>query len=84
VRFGESQRHLTGRASRPDGSEGTPGHNEVSGPMVETNDGVGTDGDVNQLGISDELQVAARIGRDGAASLFDELEQFVDGLSFSK
>jgi len=51
--------------------------------MVEADDGIGTDCDVDQLGVSDELQVATRIGGNGATPIVDQLEQFGYRLPFS-
>ena len=62
VRLGEGQGNLAGGSSGPDGGQRPTGDDEVSGPVVEANDRVGARGDVDQLGVADELQVAAGVG----------------------
>ena len=62
-----ARRHLAGRAPRPDRRERPAGDDEVTGPVVEADDGICAVGDLDELGVADELQVPARVGGHRAA-----------------
>ncbi len=71
---------LPGRPLRPNRGERAPGHQEMAGTMIKANHGVGAGRDIDQLCVSDELQIAAGGRRNDAAPLIDQAEQFRYGL----
>ena len=67
------QRHLGRRPRGPDDGQRAAGDDEVTRAVVQPDDRVGAGGDVDQLRVADELEVAAVPGGHRRPALVEQL-----------
>ena len=67
--------HLSRRPGRPHRRQGTTGDDEVTRPMGKADDRIQGLGDLDELPVADELEIAASLGRDAGAPGVQLLEQ---------